>query len=91
MNLPLTPRNFAKVAANATVSAVAASTVKRIAVNHTHFEKDDNIVGIVAGLVAWVVSDKARPLTDAAVDTVADFIVEKREAHKENKKDTPES
>jgi len=42
------------------------------------------IVNIGSHLAGWYVSDKLKPVTDKAVDTVADYIASKRQNTEEN-------
>lgn len=86
MNNPaFTARNVAKFVAKAIVHGKVAQLTEDAITDHTHFEDDDMIVEIGGHLTGWYVSEKLKPITDGAVDKVADFIVERR-AKREAKK-----
>lgn len=83
-----TPRGAAKFVVKATIQLKTAQFVKDTAADHTRFEKDDTVVNITSGVVAWYVADKLKPYTDKMVDKAADKIVDYR-AKKAAKKDPP--
>lgn len=84
-----TPRNVAKHVATAVVAMKVNAVTKTAIADHTRFEEDDTIVKIAGGVAGWYVSDKVKPYTDKAVDTVADKI-EARRAKKAAKQDRTE-
>ena len=87
-NPKLTVRLVVKHVVASAVGIAAGTLVAKTADNHTGFEKDDIVVKLVAGAVALVVSTKAQPHTDKAVDFAADYIVAKREARRAQKDNT---
>jgi hypothetical protein len=80
-----TPRNVAKFVVKSIVAAKTAQITEDALVDYTSLEEDSMAVDITGAVVGWYVSDKLKPVTDAAVDKTADFIAAKREARKAKK------
>jgi hypothetical protein len=85
MTHEFTPRNVAKFVVKAIVAGKTAQITENALTDYTSLEEDSMAVDIAGGVVGWYVSDKLKPITDAAVDKTADFIVTKREARKAKK------
>lgn len=85
MDIDITPRGIAKYLATGIVGHRASKLAENVIVDHTRLEKDTMIVDLSTGLIGAVVATKLRPLTDAAVDKTADFIVAKRAEFADNK------
>lgn len=84
-NEMFTPRNVAKFVVKSIVAAKTAQITEDALVDYTSLEEDSMAVDITGAVVGWYVSDKLKPVTDAAVDKTADFIAAKREARKAKK------
>jgi hypothetical protein len=87
---PFTIRNVTKYGVKAAVHFYTAKQVENQIVDHTELEHDDFIVKMSSYTIGWFVSDKLKPYTDKAVDTVADKIVTTREARKAKKSEKSE-
>lgn len=84
-----TPRNAAKFVARSIVANQTAKLAEQTITDHTQFEEDDFVVDITGTVIGWYVAHKLKPVTDGAVDRVADFIATKRAA-KAAKTEVPE-
>lgn len=84
-----TPRNVAKFVARSIVAKQTAKLAEQTITDHTQFEEDDIVVDMTGFVIGWYVSSKLKPVTDGAVDRVADFIATKRAA-KAAKTEVPE-
>lgn len=69
-----TARNVAKFVVKAVVHGKTAQLTEQAIVDRTQFEEDDIVVDIAGNVVGWYVSDRLKPLTDAAVDKTFDFV-----------------
>lgn len=76
---PFTPRNVAKFVVTTAVQVKTSMMTRQFVASHSAFESTDTPVVVGAAVVGWYVSEKVKPVTDKAVDQVADFIVEKRD------------
>lgn len=84
-----TPRNAVKFVARSFVAYQTGKLAEQTITDHTQFEEDDFVVDITGTVIGWYVSSKLKPVTDGAVDRVADFIAAKRAA-KTTKIEVPE-
>ena len=84
-----TARNVTKYVARVIIQTQVANTTATLITDHTQFEEDDLTVRISSAVVGWGVADKLQPVTNKMVDTVADFVADKR-ANRAAKKNTTE-
>jgi hypothetical protein len=85
-----TPRNVAKFVVKAVVAQKTAQFTKAAIADYTSMNTDTTTVGVSCQVVGWYVSDKLKPITDAAVDKTADFLVAKNNDRKAAKQDKTE-
>lgn len=73
--VPTTPRDFAKLGANVAVALQVQQSTKQQVAQHTDLDPDSIPVKVGAFVAGQLVAWKTRPLTDKAVDALADRIV----------------
>ena len=75
-------RDIAKNAINATVASAAYKYTKEQIINRTEHDSDDITVRVSATAVGSTTSWAARKQTDRLVDTIADWLVARRNVKK---------
>lgn len=79
-------RYIAKVVAQTTVGVAADTALETTIEKTTDIDTDTITCTVGTAVFGWIVSEKLKPVTDAAVDKVAD-----RWQSRKDRKNTPES